>query len=137
MDTLPDESLSLHLASLHDEELEFTTRLTTSLLTEFPGLHPWYLDEYIDTIEYRSREPRAILVDRQWRTGTWLLRISHVSTGTWVHRTDERESCRISTRLIDTIDRDLSVFKWLAERLEERLIEFEELIEEEDSLMGE
>jgi hypothetical protein len=66
VDALPDESLSLHLASLHDEELEFATRLPTALLTEFSGLHSRHLDEYIDTIEYRSGESRAILVDRQW-----------------------------------------------------------------------
>ena len=54
VDTLPDESLSLHLAGLHDEKLEFCTRLATALLTEFSGFYSWYLDEYIDTIEDRS-----------------------------------------------------------------------------------
>ena len=54
VDSLPDESLSLHLASLHHHELEFATRLATALLTEFSRLDPRHLDEYIDTIEYRS-----------------------------------------------------------------------------------
>lgn len=70
-------------------------------------------------------------------TATGLLRIAHIPTGTRIHSSHERESTRIPTTHIDTIDRDLTIFKGLSECFEDMLIELEKLVEKEDSLMGE
>lgn len=70
-------------------------------------------------------------------TDAGFLRISHITTRTGVHSTYERESTRITTAHIHTVDRDLAIFEWLAKRLEDMFVELEELIEKEDSLMSE
>lgn len=107
------------------------------LVIEFANLDARNLNKDIDTVENRSREARTIALYRHRTTGTWLLGVTHETTRTWIHRTDERKTGRISTALLDTIDRDLAIFKWLSKCLEERLGKLEELIEEENSLVSE
>lgn len=70
-------------------------------------------------------------------TAAGFLRISHIATRTRIHRSDEREPTGISTAHVYTVYRDLTVFEGLSQSLEEGLIEFEELVKKEYSLMSE
>lgn len=70
-------------------------------------------------------------------TDAGFLRISHITTRTGVHSTHQRESTRITTTHIHTVDRDLAVFERLTKGLENMFVELEELVEKENSLMGE
>lgn len=88
------------------------------LVIEFANLDPWNLDKDINTVENRTREARTISLYRHRATITGLLRVTHETTWTWIHRTNERETSRISTALLDTIDSDFAIFEWLAKGFE-------------------
>jgi hypothetical protein len=119
VDGLARESDLLHGPCSHDDVLHFATGERWFFLADLTDLHSWHLDEEIDSIKDRSGETRSVAVDRHRCTDTCLLRITHISTGTWIHSADERESCGIPTGLIDSVDCDLAIFEWLSQGLED------------------
>lgn len=137
MDLGSCESCFLCESSLLDDTSELLGSKLCFFVLDFSDFHPRHLDKYIHTIEYWSWESRSIPLYRMRTTTTCFLGVTHVSTWTGIHRSDEGESTWIPTARIDTIDRDFAIFERLSESLEERLIEFEKLVKKEYPLMGE
>gem|GEM_PF-5233003 len=106
-------------------------------ISEVFDLDSWHSDEEINTIEDRSGEFGAVPFDLRLAADTGFFFVSEMSARTWIECTDEDEFRWIRITRIDPIDRDLTVFERLSEHLEEMGIKFEELIEEENSLVRE
>lgn len=131
------ESLQLDRPGLQDLLFRFdAAHALFRAFIEFLDLHPRYFDEEVDPVEDRSGEFFPITLTIECRADALLLLIVVESAWARVQRSYEDEFRRIPIGGVDPIDGDLTIFHRLPERFDETGIEFQELIEEEDSFMG-
>lgn len=135
MELAPGESLLLDSASMFDNFSKTFRCLCCSRLFEFTDLDARNLDEYIDSIKNWPGESRTVAFDHMSITAAFFIRVTHIPTRTWIHRTNERKSTRISAGHIDTINRDFAIFEWLTKCLKNMFVELEKFIKKEDSLV--
>jgi hypothetical protein len=95
------------------------------------------LDLYVDSVEQRSAYFGEIFFDILTAAGTFSDSRAVVSASARVHRADEHEPARVCDATRRAGYRNLSILKRLAHRLGNRLIEFGQLVEEENPSRGE
>ena len=93
----------------------------------------------IDAVEQRTRKPRLILRDAA-RIGLAVAgeaRVRRMAAAAGIHRRDELKSRRIDDAMIGAGDGDLAGLDRLAQAVQNLGLEFRQLIEKQDAMMGE
>ena len=84
----------------------------------------------VDAVEKRPGNLLSVTADLSIRAGTFPLRISKVSAGTWIHRRYQDKIRRIGEGCIHTGNMYFSVFQRLAQDFQHRSWKFRQLVQE-------
>lgn len=133
----PQVSLLLAAAGLHDSSTHCLARLAMSCLLQLAEWHGWHLDMEVDPIEEGAGYPAPISLHLHWGAGTGLsFSLSEHATGAGIHRGDELYVRRKGYLLICARDHDGALFEWLSQSLEDPATKLGELIEKQNSIVG-
>jgi len=91
----------------------------------------------VEPIEQRASKSSAVARNRRFSTAAAARAIAGVAAGARIHGGDELETRREFALPRGTRDGDAAGLERLAERLERGALELGELVEEQDTVMGE
>ena len=96
-----------------------------------------HFDLNVDAVEERAGDAGAIALDLQRRADAFFLRIGEKAAGTRIHGGDQHDAGGIIDRAEGAGDGDVAVFQRLPHDLEDVAPEFRQLVEEQDTVVGE
>src|SRR6267378_821551 len=84
----PGKTLKLKLARMVDALANRSGRFARDPIGQVLVLHCGHFDMDVDSIEQRTRDSRAVALNRDWRARAFVLRVSVEAARARIHRSD-------------------------------------------------